>query len=222
MTTDLPFQAIIFDMDETLVASLQSWTHAETRLFKLLGAEYTAEIAQRYAGMNAQDVARTIYRETRPAQYTEEDCARLMREYLLEGFRGPLHAMPGADALIRGLAGRLPLAVASGSPLEGIALAFRQFGWSRFFSVIVSSEEVAHGKPSPDVFLEAGRRLGCPPTSTLVIEDSLHGVHAAKAAGMTCYVVPSRDDPRIAEAADRAFTSLDGITNILLKGDAHA
>jgi HAD superfamily hydrolase (TIGR01509 family) len=203
------FAAVLFDMDDTLVASAATWKQAEHRLFARLGHDYSPEIASLYKGMNARDVGRTIYRQLRPAGYTDETCGRLLREFLLEGFHGPLTALPGADALVRQLAGRLPLALASGSPLEGIRLVLERFGWTDCFSLIVSSEEVREGKPAPDVFLEAARRLAVPPARVLVIEDSLHGVHAAKRAGMTCFAVPSNPDPRIAAEADRSFISLE-------------
>ena len=100
------------------------------------------------------------------------------------------------------------MAVASGSPLELIEHLFGVLGWRRYFWVLASSEEVPRGKPHPDVFLEAARRLGLAPSTLVVVEDSLVGVQAAKAAGMACYVVPSSPDPRIPAAADQAFRSL--------------
>ncbi|MHB9131612.1 MAG: HAD family hydrolase [Armatimonadota bacterium] len=202
------FHAIIFDMDDTLVASGETWQRAEARLFALFGHLYDPRIAALYKGMNARDVGRTIYEQFHPESYTAETCGRLLREYLLESFQGTLTPMPGADALLRRVAGQYTLAIASGSPLEAINMVLDRFGWREFFSVIISSEAMVHGKPAPDVFLETARQLNCDPAEILVFEDSLHGVHAAKRAGMTCFVVPSNPDPVIAQSADRAYSSL--------------
>jgi HAD superfamily hydrolase (TIGR01509 family) len=116
--------------------------------------------------------------------------------------------MPGADALVRALAPLYRLAVASGSPAEAIRSVLQRAGWIPLFRETVSSESVAKGKPAPDVFLAAAARLAAAPQRCLVFEDSLHGVRAARAAGMKCFVVPSLDDPRIAPLADRVFVSL--------------
>ncbi len=206
----MPFDLIIFDMDDTLIHSAATWKTAEARLFRLLGHAYTPAIARQYKGMNAWDVGRMTWENLRPDGYTAEDCGRILREYLMEGFAGPLEPMPGADALLRALQGRR-LCVASGSPPEGIRLALDHFGWLECFEFILSTESVARGKPAPDIFLAAARKGGVDPTACLVIEDSLHGVHAGKAADMTVYVVPSSPDPAIATAADQWFPDLAAI-----------
>jgi HAD superfamily hydrolase (TIGR01509 family) len=202
------FRLIIFDLDDTLVSSAATWQQAEARLFRRLGHAYDPAIANQYKGMNALDVGRTIHRILHPPTLTGEDCAQLLRAYLLEEYATPLPPMPGADALLRALAGRYPLCVASGSPLEGIQTLLHRCGWDDLFAFGLSSEGVAHGKPAPDIFLAAAQQGDCAPADALVIEDSLHGVRAAKAAGMTCYVVPSSTDPAIPALADATFNSL--------------
>ncbi len=212
-----PFRLVIFDLDDTLVAS-RIWVPAETRLYALLGQPYRPDIAARYKGMNARDVGRTIHAHLQPAGYSAEACGRLLRTFLLECAHAPTAPMPGADALVRALAGRVPLAVASGSPREVIRLLLARFGWLDAFTHLVTSEEVPRGKPAPDVFLETLRRTACAADAAVVIEDSLPGVRAAKAAGLTCFVVPSSDDPRIAAAADLAVPSLAALIPVLRPG----
>jgi len=216
-----PYRLLIFDLDDTLVYS-HIWTPAETRLFNLLGAPFRPEVVERYKGMNARDVARIIHDHVKPVGYTAEECGRLLREFLLESARGVTTARSGADALLRAVAGRFTLAVASGSPVEVIRLMLNRFGWLPLFSHLVSSEEVPHGKPAPDVFLETLRRARCTPDKALVIEDSLFGVRAAKAAGVTCYAVPSTDDPNIAAEADHAFPTLAEMIPALAGGEEPA
>jgi HAD superfamily hydrolase (TIGR01509 family) len=211
-----PFRLLIFDMDDTLV-SARFWTPAETRLFNLLGQPFRPDIAILYKGMNAGDVGRTIHAQLQPANYSAEDCARLLREFLLEiAADEETQPMPGADALLHAMQGKVDMAVASGSPLAVIRLMMERFGWLDCFSLLVTSEDVARGKPSPDVFLEALRRAGHPSRDAVIIEDSLVGVRAAKAAGITCFVAPSSDDPRIVQETDRAFPSLHEMIPVLL------
>jgi len=214
----LAIRLLIFDLDDTLVSS-RCWVPAETRLFNLLGQPFQPELALRYKGMNARDVARTIYEYAHSADYTPEDCGRLLREFLLESAQEGTVPRPGADELLRAVAGRYQLAVASGSPVEVIRMMLDQFGWLPLFSLLVSSEEVPHGKPAPDVFLETLRRTDCAPDEALVIEDSLFGVRAAKAAGIPCFVAPSSDDPRIIVEADRAFPTLAEMIPALAGGE---
>lgn len=212
-----PYRLLIFDLDDTLV-SARYWTPAETRLFNLLGQPFRPDIAQCYKGMNAGDVGRAIHAHLKPENYSTEDCARLLREYLLEmAGQETTQPMPGADALLRALAGKVEMAVASGSPLSVIRLMLERFGWLDYFTHLVTSEELAHGKPAPDVFLEALRRAGHPPQDAVIIEDSLLGVRAANAAGIPCFVVPSSDDARIVQLADRVLPSLKEMIPVLLR-----
>ncbi len=204
--------AVIFDMDDTLVASGPVWREAEERLFAALGSAYRPEIALKYKGQNAHDVGATIRRELGVSGRSDDECGGMMRRFLLQAFSRPVPALDGADALIRALAPHYPLAVASGSPEEAIRSVLARAGWAGLFQAVVSSESVRAGKPAPDVFLAAARLLGAAPERCLVFEDSLHGVRAAKAAGMSCFVVPSMQDPRIGRLADRAFPSLAAVS----------
>lgn len=212
-----PIKAIIFDMDDTLISSATSWQHAERRLYERLGATYSAEVSERYKGMNAWDVARTIHAYLTAPSLSAEECGRLLREYLFEEFSRPLEQKAGADSCVRALAVYYPLCIASGSPLEAINQVVAQCGWTGLFSCIVSSESVAHGKPAPDVFLAATAQMAMPPAACLVVEDSLHGATAAQRAGMPCVVVPSSDDPAIPRAATRALPTLAALTPALVE-----
>lgn len=202
---------LIFDLDDTLISSGQTWTRAEMRLFALLGGVYDPRVVETYKGMNAWDIGQVIHAHLQPEGIDARECGRVLRAYLLDEVHQSTQEMPGADALVRLAATHLPLAVASGSPQEVIDTVLAQHGWTDSFHVLVSSEHVAHGKPAPDVFLAAAEQAGCAPARTLVIEDSLNGVLAAKRAGMTCYAVPSSDDPRIVDIADRSFPTLDAV-----------
>jgi HAD superfamily hydrolase (TIGR01549 family) len=201
-------RAVIFDMDETLVDSSDTWTEAEARLFRYLGREFSPEVAEDYKGMNATDIGRTVHAWAGSDRISGDECGPLLKEWLIANFDGPLETMPGADDLVRRLAGRFDLAIASGSPLEAIHRVADRFDWTPHYKIMVSSEEISRGKPNPDIFLLAAERLGIPACECLVIEDSLHGVRAAKSAGMACFAVPSSPNPDIGLEADRCFSSL--------------
>jgi len=199
--------AYIFDMDDLLIRSANTWRKAERALFAAIGESWTPEIAIRYKGMNALDVAATVHRLLSPS-LPLADCQRIMRESLLESFAGQIDAMPGAVDLVRHLHRRRPIAVASGSPLEAIRTALSQLDILNCFDQVISSESVARGKPHPDVFLAAARALGAGPANCLVFEDSLIGVQAAVAAGMRVACVPSGPFDEIRRLTPYVFTTL--------------
>jgi HAD superfamily hydrolase (TIGR01509 family) len=205
-------RACIFDMDDLMVATADLWRTAEMRLFAHLGQPWDAEIALRYKGMNALDVAATIRAETRTAESVER-CQAVMRDALIAEFAArPPAALPGAVEIVRRLSRRYPLAVASGSPRSVIESVVRRLEIQSCFSAIVSSEQVARGKPHPDVFLKAAEELNTSPSACVVFEDSLIGVRAARAAEMQVICIPSgnnADEIRAhAPALCQSFTEL--------------
>jgi HAD superfamily hydrolase (TIGR01509 family) len=210
------FRLVILDMDDTLVRSGDTaWRRAEERLFAELGSVYTEEKALAYKGMNAMDVGRTIHRLVQPAGVSADECGRRLRGWLVESFRDVPEPLPGADELIRALAGRCTLGIASGSPPEAIRLVTDRYGWTARLDFTISTEAVPRGKPAPDIFAEVARRTGIGPADALVVEDSLVGVRAARAAGMACWVVPSTANPDIPREADRVFANLADVAGAL-------
>ncbi|XP_024018906.1 bifunctional riboflavin kinase/FMN phosphatase isoform X3 [Morus notabilis] len=122
-----------------------------------------------------------------------------------------IKALPGANRLIKHFSSqKVPLALASNSPKEIIeAKISSHSGWKESFSFIIGGDEVSLGKPSPEIYLEAAKRLNIEPSSCLVIEDSLPGVTAGKAAGMEVVAVPSMPkQSHLYTAADEVFNSL--------------
>lgn len=199
---------IIFDMDDTLVATASLWRQAETHLLTQLGSAWSEELALQYKGMNAYDVAATIHRILKPG-VSVESCQNILRDALIGAFAAnPPAAMPGAVECVRRLARTAPLALASGSPLCVIESVLDRLDLRSQFKCLVSSESVPKGKPAPDVFLAAADALGIAPNLCLVFEDSLIGVRAAGAANMACFAVPSSHPDEIARVADRVLHSL--------------
>ncbi len=208
----MSIDAYIFDMDDLLIRSAGIWRKAEETLLAAIGHQWTAELAIQFKGMNALDVAATIHRVLQPT-LPLADCQRIMRDSLLESFKGKITAIHGAADLVRALYGRWPLAVASGSPLEAIRAALAQVGILECFDRLITSESVARGKPHPDVFLAAAEQLKISPDRCVVFEDSLIGVRAAVAAGMRVVCVPSGNADEIRRLTTYVFRSLADVVN---------
>lgn len=202
---------ILFDMDGLLVDSHTIWQAAEADLFEQMGRKYDPQVAQTYAGRNAPDVAATLYDLYRPGIALSQ-CQANFRKRLLQNFAvGEIVPMPGALDLVRRLKGLAPMAIASGSPPEGIERAITRLGLADCFDALVSSESVPRGKPAPDVFMQAARKIAADPQRCLVFEDSLHGVRAGLAAEMKVFAVPSGETDGVAKHATRVFNSLANV-----------
>jgi len=204
-------RALIFDMDDLLVRSAPIWQAAEETLLRAIGQTWTHALAAQYKGMNSLDVSRVIHDAYRPA-WPLAKSQHIMRDALIAGFKGHVQPMPGAVELVKRVAGRVPMAVASGSPLAVITYCLDTLGIRQHFAQVISSEAVLRGKPHPDVFLAAAKALNTAPADCLVFEDSLIGVRAAKAAGMQCFSVSSGHHAEIAALATRTFESLADVT----------
>jgi HAD superfamily hydrolase (TIGR01509 family) len=159
-------------------------------------------------GMSSREWSRymheTIGLPEPPEQINDEVVRRLSASY-----RENLPAIPGAREAVERLAARWPLGLASSSNRELIDLALELLGVRYLFKATVSSEEVARGKPAPDVYLEAAHRLGVDPTRTAAVEDSHNGILAAKAAGMRVIAIPNRHFPPDEQALGQADVVLD-------------
>jgi beta-phosphoglucomutase-like phosphatase (HAD superfamily) len=176
-----------------------------------VGHAWSDELQRQVAGMNALDVAATVHRILRPS-LPAATCQHIMRDGLVEAYRvATIPEVPGASAMVARLAGRVPMAVASGSPMEGIEIALRQIGLAGRFDLLITSETVRRGKPHPDVFLAAAERLGVRAAGCVVFEDSQHGARAAQSAGMRCIVRPSVPPEHLAGLPCRVVTSWDEV-----------
>ena len=206
--------AVIFDLDGVLLDSEVWWDEARRDLVAAHGRTWTAADQRAVMGANSAAWARTMVARHGLGGDVEhvlrEVVTRVVARYRREG--PPL--IPGVAEAVSRLAARYPLAIASSSHQEVIGAALDTSDLGRFFSVVASSDEVARGKPAPDVFLLAADRLGAPPGRTVVVEDSLNGVVAAKAAGMAVVLVPNASVPPQPEATDEADVVLSTVAAI--------
>jgi HAD superfamily hydrolase (TIGR01509 family) len=140
-----------------------------------------------------------------------DEINRSVVERMEAHYRERLPLLPGAAEAVRALAGHWPLGLASSSNREIIDLALSLAGVGDDFATTVSSEEVARGKPAPDVYLEACRRLGVSPGASVAVEDSSNGLRSAAAAGMAVIAVPNSHYPPDADALALAAATISSL-----------
>lgn len=201
----------IFDMDDLLIHSKPLWQRAIRGLLSDCELPDIAAHTLRYRGLSAADTAGLIHR-TFQLHMPLNAFQRLFVDRLLQEVRDrPVVPHAGAIQAVKNAARIKPVAVASGSPLAVIRSVLSRLGIEGEVNVVVSSEEVGTGKPDPDVFLEAARRLATNPHDCVVFEDSLVGVQAALAAGMRCVAVPSERTAEIKQMTPFVFDRLDAL-----------
>ncbi|TMM05061.1 MAG: HAD family phosphatase [Actinobacteria bacterium] len=196
--------AVVFDLDGVLVDSEERWNAAREALTRESGGTWTAEAPRAMMGMSAPEWSRYL-REELGVPMSAEDINAAVVARMEAGYRDGLPLLPGAVEAVRALAARWPLGLASSANRPIIGLVLEVAGLDACFGATVSSEEVAHGKPAPDVYVEAARRLGVDPRRCVAIEDSTNGLRSAHAAGMAVVAVPNA-----AFAPDQAAVELAG------------
>ena len=206
--------AVIFDLDGLLLDSEQVWDEAREQLAHERGGRWHPQAQRDMMGMSSPEWSRYMHDRIGLAEPPEEISAEVVRR-LEARYRDRLPLLPGAVEAVERLAARWPLGLASSSNRELIDLALEVSGLARFFRATVSSEDVARGKPAPDVYLEVARRLGFPPERCAAIEDSHNGIRSAMAAGMHVIAIPNAHFPPGPEAlgeADVVLGSLEELT----------
>ena len=203
--------AVVFDLDGVLVDSEQLWDRARRELVEERGGVWHEDATRAMMGMSSREWSRYLHDELQvdlePAEISAAVVAKLEQLY-----REQLPLLPGARAAVLALAQRWPLGLASSANREVIDLVLELAELEDSFAATVSSEEVPRGKPAPDVYLEAARRLGVAPTDCAAVEDSTNGLRAAAAAGMRIIALPNRAFPPAEDAlqlADVVIGSLD-------------
>src|SRR5256714_2768132 len=206
-------RAVIFDLDGVLIDSEERWARAKEALVRETGGRWKPEASRAMLGMSSPEWSRYLHDELGVPLDPEEINAAVVQR-MLEDYRRDLPLIEGArDAVLR-LAARWPLGLASSSNREVIDVVLEGAGLADAFAATVSSEEVARGKPAPDVYLEAAARLGVAPTNAAAIEDSTNGLLAARAAGMAVVAIPNPAFPPSEEALAAADVVLDSIVEL--------
>jgi HAD superfamily hydrolase (TIGR01509 family) len=210
-------QAIVFDLDGVLVDSEHLWDRARRELVDERGGRWSPTATLEMMGMSSPEWSRYLHDELgvelEPAEISADVVRRLESLY-----REELPLLRGAREAVLAAAERWPLGLASSANREIIDLVLELAGLEEAFAATVSSEEVARGKPAPDVYLEAARRLGVAAADCTAVEDSSNGVRSAAAAGMTVVALPNPRFPPDADALALAAVvigSLDELGPVL-------
>jgi HAD superfamily hydrolase (TIGR01509 family) len=207
-------EAVAFDLDGVLVQSEEVWDEARRELVRATGGEWTDGATREMMGMSSVEWSRYLHDRLGVPLVPAEINARVLAE-VERRYRVQVPWIPGAREAVRRLSTHWPLGLATSSNREIIDLVLEVGDLADAFQATVSSEEVAAGKPAPDVYLEAARRLGVAPDRCAAIEDSTNGLLAARAAGMRVIAVPNPafpPAPRGLEAADVVLESISELS----------
>jgi HAD superfamily hydrolase (TIGR01509 family) len=213
-------EAVVFDLDGVLIQSEEVWDSVRERYVRGRGGRYDEEVQRAMMGMSAPEWSRFLHEDAGVPDEPEainRDVVALM----LEAYRRELPLLPSAVEAVGRVAAAFPLALASSSNREIFEAVLELAGLTDCFRATVSSEEVERGKPAPDVYLEAARRLGVAPASCAAVEDSHAGIRSAKSAGMRVIAIPNSSYPPDEEAlsiADAILDSLDDLTPARIEG----
>lgn len=184
------FKAIIFDMDGLLVNSEIVWHEAETELIEGRGHTYTQEARELIIGLRVDEFLAKLRDHYQLSETVDELVAELNGR-MLELIPIKVDPMPGAAEIVQYVVeNNIPRAIASNSSKAIIDTTLESQRWGEIFQVRCTADDEKMGKPAPDVYLTAARRLGFDPSECLVLEDSVNGAGGAVAAGMTCFAVP--------------------------------
>ena len=192
-------EAVVFDMDGVIVDSEQVWDEVREQLAEERGGRWHAGAQKAMMGMSSPEWSAYMHDEIGLAESPEEINAEVVRR-MLERYRERLPLIDGAADAVRRLAPGFRLAVASSSNRPLIETVLETAGIAELFEVVVSSEEVARGKPAPEVYLEAAGRLAVETARCAAVEDSSNGIRAAHAAGMRVLALPNAHYPPASDA----------------------
>jgi len=211
--------AVVFDLDGVLIDSEQVWDDVREQLAHERGGRWHPGAQRDMMGMSSPEWSRYMH-ERIGLQESPDEINRIVVERMLERYAAGPPWLPGAVETVRRLAAEFVLGLASSSNRELIDRVLEAGGIADCFRSTCSSEEVAAGKPAPDVYDEVARRLGVDARACTAVEDSHNGIRSAKAAGMRCVAIPNAHFPpgeAVAEA-DAVVASLAELTPEVLVG----
>ena len=205
MTRGRRIDAVLFDLDGVLVDTEPWWDEVRIAFAAEHGRAWGPDDQRAVMGANSPGWARIMRERLDLRDMDEDEIQSAIVDGVLARYRDrEPPRVPGAPEALRRIAATLPVAIASSSHPAVIRAAVDALGMREVLGAVVSSDEVEHGKPAPDVYLLAASRLGVAPARCLVVEDSLNGVRAGRAAGMTVVLVPNASVPPDAAALELA------------------
>ena len=220
-----PFYAVIFDLDGVLADSEPWWNQIDAKLLAEYGVSYRGEYHRNVLGVSYR-LAVEFYKNAFHISASVEELMQRRGEIATDFFANRVDLFPFAKTTLEQLREmKLPLAVATSSVSASARPLLDRTGIRSLFSVVITGDEVQQGKPHPDIYLRAAEKLGISPEACLVIEDSLAGIAAGKAANMRVAAIPDRRfvDPREYEKeANYVLGSLSEIPALIRRVNAAA
>jgi HAD superfamily hydrolase (TIGR01509 family) len=213
-------EAVVFDLDGVIVDSEQVWDEVRVELVHEAGLPFPPEATRAMMGMSSPEWSRYLVDEVGLPGSPEQANAAVV-ERMLEHYADGPPFIPGALDAMQRIGARWPLAIASSSNRELIDVVLAAAELDSMVRIAVSSEEVDRGKPAPDVYLEATRRLGVEPERAAAVEDSHNGLRSAKSAALRVIAIPNPHFPPDAESlglADVVLRSIDELTVEVVAG----
>jgi HAD superfamily hydrolase (TIGR01509 family) len=207
-------EAVVFDLDGVLVDSEPVWEQVRREVVAERGGHWAMDAQRRLMGMSTPEWAAYLSRDL-GVGLPPDQVATLVIDRMAARYAERVPLMDGAADAVRRIGGRWPLGVASSSPPRLIETVLRSAGLRSCFSAVMSTEQVARGKPAPDIYLAVAAALGFPPGDCAAVEDSANGLRSAAAAGLQVIAVPQPRYPPGPDAlalASLVLPSLAGLT----------
>lgn len=209
---------VVFDLDGTLVETEQVWRDVRHEFVAAHGGNWTGDAQSIMIGMRTGEWARYIHDDL-GVKLPPDEIARGIVANVVERLRD-VPVLPGAEAALARMASSFRLGLATSAALPVAEAVLARTGWHKFFAVVVSADQVARGKPAPDVYLRALELLGRPARAAGV-EDSANGIRAAHAARIPVIAIPNREfapDAAALALASRVLDNLDELDVELVRG----
>ena len=206
--------AVVFDLDGVLIDSEPVWEEVRRQVVAEHGGHWRPETQSRLMGMSTQEWARYLS-EDLEVRLPADQVATVVIGEMAARYRDHLPLMPGAVAAVERMAVRWPLGLGSSAPASLISTVLDTAGLREYFAVVMSTEQLARGKPAPDIYLAVTSELGVAPADAVAVEDSTNGLRSATAAGLTVIAVPHPKyppDPVALADARLILRDLGGLT----------
>ena len=207
-------EAVVFDLDGVLIDSEPVWEQVRRGLVAERGGHWAPDAQRRLMGMSTPEWARYLS-EDLGVGLPPDQVAALVVDRMAASYRDHIPLLPGAVEAVRRLAARWPLGLASSAPAALIETVLEASGLRSCFQVAMSTEQVARGKPAPDIYLAVAARLGVASADCAAVEDSSNGLRSAAAAGLRVIAIPRPQyppDPDALAATSLVLPSLAELT----------
>jgi HAD superfamily hydrolase (TIGR01509 family) len=212
-------ETVVFDLDGVLIDSEPVWEQVRRRVVADYGGHWDADTQDRLMGMSTSEWSRYLS-EDLGVRLSPSEVADVVIEAMASAYREHLPLLPGAVDAVRRMGSRWTLGLASSSPASLIGTVLDAAALRPLFEAVMSTEEVARGKPAPDIYLEVAARLAVPPTACLAVEDSSNGLRAAAAAGFAVIAVPRPAYPPAPDALKAARLVLPSLVELTVSAVA--